>query len=140
MAPRIGAAKKDTPKPGQLVTLTAKEAYRLGFSETTARDVTQLRRHLGLSAAVWKDGKDLFSPVRLTDAGETHGWLMDVQINPRTSAKRQAFVEDVLRIYGVEQEGLELFIDLGPSDEPFSKVVALGQSCVRVADLLFTKR
>ena len=47
----------------------------------------------------------LFPIQRLTDLGQTMAWLLDVQVKPWLSRKRQGFLEDALRLYGVEQRG-----------------------------------
>lgn len=44
-------------------------------------------------------------PLRLSDLGQSIAWLLDVGVRPWLSKKRQAFVEDVLRLYGVQQAG-----------------------------------
>jgi len=67
-------------------------------------------------------------------------WLMDVQIKPWLSKKRQRFVEDVIRLYEVEQAGGQLVRPIEDISEIVTGVVGLGQACVRVADLVFTKR
>lgn len=44
----------------------------------------------------------LFNKPKLSDFGQTTAWLLDVQVKPWLSKKRQQFVEDALRIYGVQ--------------------------------------
>ena len=83
---------------------------------------------------------DLFPAIRLTDLGQTMSWLLDVQVKPWLSRKRQGFLEDAIRLYGVEQRGGELVRPLASLDELVPGVVQLGQACVRVSDLMFTKR
>lgn len=87
-----------------------------------------------------EDG-DLFRTIDLSDLGQTMAWLLDVQVKPWLSRKRQAFIDDALRLYGVQQRGGQL---VRPLDEKLDglipALVLLGQACVRVADLMFTKR
>jgi hypothetical protein len=78
--------------------------------------------------------------VRLSDLGQTIAWLLDVGVRPWLSKKRQAFVEDVLRLYDVQQDGGELLLDLKPGDDLTVGVLRLAQACIRVADLTFTRR
>jgi hypothetical protein len=82
----------------------------------------------------------LFPQVRLSDLGHTMQWLLDVQVRPWLSKKRQAFVEDVLQLYGVAQEGGALALKLASLDEIVPGIVRLGQACVRIADLIYTRR
>lgn len=84
---------------------------------------------------------DPFPTIELSDLGQTMAWLLDVQVKPWLSRKRQAFIDDALRLYGVHQRGAQLVRPLdGRLDEPIAAIVLLGQACVRVADLVFTKR
>lgn len=82
----------------------------------------------------------LFPSQRLTDLGQTMSWLLDVQLKPWLSRKRQGYLEDALRLYKVEQRGGELTRLLADTSELVPGIVSLGQACVRVADLMFTKR
>jgi hypothetical protein len=84
--------------------------------------------------------RTLFAELRLSDLGQTMQWLLDVQVRPWLSKKRQGFVVDVLRLYGVRQEGGALEIPLASLDELVPGIVRLGQACLRVADLLYTRR
>ncbi len=85
--------------------------------------------------------RDLVSKeVWLTDYGQTMSWLLLVDVKPWLSKKRQGFLEDTLRIYGVDQRGGELVKTLTSLDDLVSGVVSLGQTCVRASDLMFTKR
>ena len=59
----------------------------------------------------------------------------------RLSKKRQRFGEDALRIYDVRQAGGALETGLGGDlDDLSDAVVRLGQACLRVADLTYTRR
>ncbi len=86
------------------------------------------------------DGGGLFPQPRLTDLGQTMAWLLDVQVKPWLSPKRRAFLADILALYRVEQVGGELIKPLNTLDDVPGAVIALGQACVRAADLLFTRR
>ena len=77
----------------------------------------------------------LFPKLKLSDFGQTTSWLLDVQVKPWLSKKRQRFVEDALRTYGVEQVGGALELPLRGLDGLVEGVVKLGQACIRVADL-----
>jgi hypothetical protein len=79
-------------------------------------------------------------PLRLSDLGQTVAWLLDIGVRPWLSKKRQALVEDVLRINGVQQDGGELRLDLKPGDDLTVRVLRLAHSCIRVADLTLTRR
>jgi len=82
----------------------------------------------------------LLQGLKLSDLGQTMSWLLDVQVKPWLSKKRQRFVEDALRIYKVEQVGGALELPLASVDELMGGIVKLGQACVRVADLTYTRR
>ncbi len=82
----------------------------------------------------------LLAPDRLSDLGQTHAWLLDVHVKPWLSPKRRRFLEDALRLYDVEQNGGALERTLPQLDRIVDGVIALGQACVRVADLSYTKR
>ena len=43
--------------------------------------------------------------LRLSDLGQTTTWLLDMQVRPWLSKKRQRLVEDALRLHGVSQVG-----------------------------------
>lgn len=86
------------------------------------------------------DDAPLPQKLKLTDLGQTMSWLLDVQVKPWLSKKRQRFVEDALRIYKVEQVGGALERPLASVDEVMDGVVKLGQACVRIADLTYTRR
>lgn len=82
----------------------------------------------------------LFPRLKLSDLGQTISWLGDVQVRPWLSKKRQRLIEDALRIHHVRQSGGALEADLASLDDLVSGIVRLGQSCVRVADLTYTRR
>jgi len=82
----------------------------------------------------------LFKKPKLSDFGRTTAWLLDVQVKPWLSKKRQRFVEDALRIYGVQQAGGALELSIESLNQLIDGIVKLGQACVRVADLTYTRR
>lgn len=117
------------------------------------RDVDQVPRgHVRIETAfLYPDGASVdlflvqpeglqFGGHHLSDLGQTTSWLLDVQVKPWLSKKRQAFVEDAIRLYGVRKHGGALEKTLETLDDLADGIVALGQSCVRVADLAYTKR
>lgn len=102
---------------------------------------TALRYPDGGSIEVFVLDRDpLLPPTVLSDLGHTTAWLLDVQIKPWLSKKRQALVDDVLNIHGVRQSGGALELDFVSIDEVETKVVVLAQACLRIADLTFTRR
>ncbi|MBI2569280.1 MAG: DUF1828 domain-containing protein [Candidatus Schekmanbacteria bacterium] len=84
--------------------------------------------------------RTLFPRLCLSDLGQTIAWLADVQVRPWLSKKRQAFLNDVLRLYGVAQAGGALELTIPSWNELVPGIMRLGQACVRVADLVFTRR
>lgn len=78
--------------------------------------------------------------LRLSDLGQTYQGLLDLQVRPWLSKKRQAFVDDALRIYDVSLNGGALELPLASADVLMPGIVRLGQACVRVADLIYTRR
>lgn len=80
------------------------------------------------------------APV-LSDLGQTMTWLADVQVRPWQSKKRQRFLEDTLYTLGVRQDGGTLETNFEVSHDSLEEaVIRLGQACVRVAGLSFTRR
>lgn len=113
--------------------------------DTTPRGIVRLETAFlypdGSSVDVFlEEESPLFRQLKLTDLGQTTAWLLDVQVKPWLSKKRQRFVEDALRIYGVVQNGGALELPLPSIDMLMDGVVRLGQACVRVADLTYTRR
>jgi hypothetical protein len=116
------------------------------------RNVDQIEKgHVRLETAfLYPDGSSidvfvveesaLFRAMKLSDLGQTTSWLLDVQVKPWLSKKRQRFVEDALRIYDVRQAGGALERPLVSADALIDGVVKLAQACVRVADLAYTRR
>ncbi len=86
------------------------------------------------------DDAPLLRTLKLSDLGQTTSWLLDVQVRPWLSKKRQGLLEDALRSLDVRQEGGALERPLSSITQLIDGVVKLGQACVRVADLVYTKR
>lgn len=82
----------------------------------------------------------LLQTLKLSDLGQTTTWLLDVQVKPWLSKKRQRFLEDAIRLYGVTQQGGALERPIDSMEQLVEGVVGLGQACVRVADLTYTRR
>lgn len=134
--------------------LTLEEAKHQLADRVLVRSVDQVRRgHIRVETGLqYPDGSsiDVFlthpmplapgAQMRLSDLGQTTGWLLDMQIRPWMSKKRTAFIEDVLESLSVKQVGGELVLDLKPSESLLGGVLKLGQACIRVADLMFTRR
>jgi hypothetical protein len=80
------------------------------------------------------------SPV-LSDLGQTTAWLADVQVRPWQSKKRQRLLDDAIHVLGVRQTGGALETEFAPNRQDLEDaIIRLGQACVRVADLSFTRR
>jgi len=116
------------------------------------RGVDQLARgHVRLETAfIYPDGSsiDVFikeeraAPLLpahhiLSDLGQTTTWLLDMQVKPWLSKKRQQILEDILRVHGVKQHGGAFELEMNGYDTLISDVVRLGQTCARIADLTF---
>jgi hypothetical protein len=86
------------------------------------------------------EAHDLYRSRKLTDLGSTIEWLLDLQVKPSLSKKRQAFLENALNAYGVNQEGGALELPIENLDTLVDDVIVLGQACIRVADLTYTRR
>lgn len=78
--------------------------------------------------------------TRLTDMGQTTAWLLDLQVKPWLSKKRRQLVEDALRTFDVKQIGGELVTDIQDIKQLPDGVIRLSQACLRMADLIFTRR
>lgn len=77
----------------------------------------------------------------LSDLGQTMTWLADVQVRPWQSKKRMQLLEDALNSLHVQQNGGALEASFQASRGSLEDaVIRLGQACVRVADLCFTRR
>jgi len=119
---------------------------------TLVRDIDRVPRgHIRLETGfLYPDGasvdvfllerSDLAKRLVLTDLGQTSSWLLGVQVRPWLSRKRREFLDDAIRLYGVRQEGGSLELPLDALEKLADGVARLGQACVRVADLTYTRR
>lgn len=77
----------------------------------------------------------------LSDMGQTTNWLSDLLIRSWQSKKRTRFMEDALHALDIRHVNGALETDFGMTQESLmDATVRLGQACVRVADLTFTRR
>lgn len=129
------------------------ELKTLVNSYSLARDVDRVPKgHLRIETGfLYPNGEsvDLFLvqtaelPLRgllLTDFGNTMGWLFDLQMKPWLSKKRKALTEETLCMYGVTLEGGALQIKLDSANQIPEAIAKLGQACIRIADLIYTRR
>lgn len=127
------------------------ELKKIVEGHSLIRGVDQVPKgHLRMETAfLYPDGSsiDVFvvetaatGALKLSDLGQTTSWLLDVQVRPWLSKKRQRFVEDALRIYGISQSGGALEWPMNSLEQVVDGVVRLGQACVRIADLTYTRR
>ena len=77
---------------------------------------------------------------RLTDFGNTSSWLLDLQVKPWLSSKRKQLLEQTLASLGVQQNGGALDLEIAGPEALMDGVVRLGQACIRMADLHYTRR
>ncbi len=83
----------------------------------------------------------LLPPMRLSDLGQTMAFLLDHDVQPWTSKKRRTQLEQAIDLYGASLRGGALELPVTPTDDSLQEgIVLLGQACVRMSDLLFTKR
>ncbi|MCK5799674.1 MAG: DUF1828 domain-containing protein [Deltaproteobacteria bacterium] len=82
----------------------------------------------------------LLDKLVLSDLGQTTSWLLAISVKPWLSKKRKALLDDAIRLYDVRQEGGALELSLESIDKLGDGVARLGQACVRVADLTYTRR
>ena len=77
---------------------------------------------------------------RVTDFGETLGWLRMQSVSGRRSPKQNQMIDDTCQTLDVERYRGQLVIRLGTSDEIGEAVLRLAQASARVSDLWFTFR
>lgn len=82
----------------------------------------------------------LLPVTRLSDLGNTMAWLLDVQVKPWLSKKRQQLLTDALRTHGVVQRGGALELPIAAMGDLMGGIVSLGQACIRASDLVYTRR
>ncbi len=89
-----------------------------------------------------KDSRTLFGGFGLSDKGQTLAYLLDLHVKPWTSQKRKQTMADICATLGVEQDGGAFRMRL-PKEEMNDlpdAIRRLGQACIRIADLSYTKR
>lgn len=84
--------------------------------------------------------KDAQFPLLLSDLGQTTAWLLTLDLKPFNSQKRKAIVDDILRMYGVRIANNALELPIRRLEDLASSIVLLAQACLRVSDLMFTRR
>lgn len=86
----------------------------------------------------------VFDDFRVTDLGQTTGYLFDLQLKPWATLRRKQIVEDVCRTLGVVQDGGELLVRLRNEELMTSSLsgamVRVAQACIRIADIAYTQR
>ena len=80
------------------------------------------------------------SQYRVTDFGETLGWLRMQSVTARRSPRQRRMIEDTCQTLGVELHRGQLVLRLGTADVIAEAVLRLAQAAVRVSDLWFTLR
>lgn len=77
--------------------------------------------------------------VKLSDLGQTTAWLLTMQVKPWESKNRQFLVREAIRPYNVQQS--DACFECEVAQENFMDgIIRLSQACLRVSDLMFTKR
>ncbi|WNG13254.1 DUF1828 domain-containing protein [Cystobacter fuscus] len=88
--------------------------------------------------------KDKETPLmpfsKLSDLGQTTAYLLNLSVRPWVSAKRRTFLEDTLRTHRVELNGGAFEVAVSRPDELPDAIIRLAQTCLRVSDLIFTRR
>ena len=86
--------------------------------------------------------QDIFKDWILTDLGQTTAYLLDLQVRPWTTKKRQILISDICETLGVNLVGGEFRVILGANElkELPSAMVRLSQACIRAADISMTQR
>ena len=77
---------------------------------------------------------------RVTDFGETLGWLRMQSVSARRSPRQKRMIEDTCQTLGVELHRGQLILRLGATDVIAEAVLRLAQAAVRVSELWFTLR
>lgn len=77
---------------------------------------------------------------KITDFGQTLGWLRMQSAGARRSPGQNRMVEDVCETLGIELDHGQLILRAGPPNALGESVLRLAQAAVRVSDLWFTLR
>lgn len=85
---------------------------------------------------------DLFTPMRLSDYGETIEYLHHLSLNPLGTKKRKLVVSRICESLGVTFEEDELSLLLRKEDLPHAskRLVCLAQACLRMSEIQFTRQ
>ena len=75
------------------------------------------------------------SQYRVTDFGETLGWLRMQSVNARRSPRQRRMIEATCQTLGVELHRGQLVLRIGTADVIAEAVLRLAQAAVRVSDL-----
>lgn len=76
----------------------------------------------------------------ITDFGNTMNWLMNVGIKAWQGQNKRELVRQAVSPYNVEVKGAELRIEGLTIADLHDGILRLGQACLRVADISYTKR
>ncbi len=77
---------------------------------------------------------------KITDFGQTLGWLRMQSVGGRRSPRQNRMVEDTCETLGVELDRGQLTLRFVPANALGESVLRLAQAAVRVSDLWFTLR
>lgn len=77
---------------------------------------------------------------RLTDFGQTMATLLETQVRPSASRKRQELLEETLRQFSVSLNGGAIECEYKDEDDFSGALLRLTQACFRTSDLIFTRR
>ncbi|MBI4569175.1 MAG: DUF1828 domain-containing protein [Planctomycetes bacterium] len=94
----------------------------------------------GSSIEVFLPSEGTYQVSSLSDMGQTISLLLNMQVKPWLSKKRTALLDDAIKPYGVELKGAVLEVPLTSDEALPEAMLRLGQACLRVSDLLFTRR
>jgi hypothetical protein len=132
--------------------ITPEQAQRLVAGHSLIKGIDSVPKgHLRIETAFrYPDGSsievfvphesDLFPAHKLTDFGQTVSSLVNMQVKPWMSKKRSAQLEDAIRPYDVKLNGAALEASMTRDEDLPEAMIRLSQACLRVSDLLFTRR
>ena len=76
----------------------------------------------------------------ISDFGRTFTKLAEFQMNVKAPKSRLQTIADMARVFGVELMGERLVVELDKPEELGDGLIRLGQGCVSVASLVYTRR
>lgn len=80
-------------------------------------------------------------PWVLSDLGQTMDFLLHHDVKPWSSKKRAVQLADAIALYGATLRGAALEVPVVDVESSLQDgIILLGQACLRMSDLLFTKR